>query len=67
MPVYDAGALSVAATNAQQLTFKNDTGTYSSADGGQHWQLTQTGAISGIMPPATAIATATPIGLKGRP
>ncbi len=50
VPTYDAGSLSVAASNPRQLTFANDTGTYTSTDGGEHWRLVQMGTVPGIAP-----------------
>ncbi|MGH2410801.1 MAG: Kelch repeat-containing protein, partial [Chloroflexota bacterium] len=56
VPVYDSGTLTIDQVNPSILTFTNDTGVYTSTNGGDSWG--STGAGASLAP--TAIPTAPP-------
>jgi hypothetical protein len=59
VPVYGPGTLAIAPGAVQQLTWTTDTGTYSSRDGGTHWQLSGS-AIAPAATPSVSIRSARP-------
>ncbi|HXT34869.1 MAG TPA: kelch repeat-containing protein [Chloroflexota bacterium] len=59
VPVYDAGALTIDQGNASTLTFSNDTGVYSSTNGGDSWG--SPGAGAAFASAATPTAPPTPV------
>ncbi|HEY8285948.1 MAG TPA: kelch repeat-containing protein, partial [Chloroflexota bacterium] len=58
VPVYDAGTLTVDQANPRSLTFTNDTGVFTSTDGGDSW-VSPGGGIA-LLPVASPTAPPTP-------